>query len=142
MFGLKNILVVVISVNLIGCLNPIPRFVSTENSHADPLRIGQTVEGIASYYADEFHGRLTANGEVYDMNGLSAAHKYLPFGSIVRVTNRDNQKSVTLRINDRGPFVGDREIDLSLEAAKELGFVEAGTCPVTIEVLGLGSNPN
>jgi len=134
MIGKEHILIIVLSITWSGCLNPVPRFASKEAAQDGLL------EGIASYYADEFDGRLTANGEVFDMNGISAAHRYLPFGTIVRVTNKTNQKSIVVRINDRGPFVDDREIDLSLGAAKELGFVDQGTCPVTIEVLGIGPN--
>jgi len=92
-------------------------------------------EGVASYYAHEFNGRLTASGEVYDMNKLTAAHKELPFGTMVRVTNLDNGKSVVVRINDRGPFVKNRIIDLSLEAAKRIGLVSTGTARVRLEIV-------
>lgn len=143
MTGKRYILLFALSISLSGCLGPVPRFISKEVAPAGHLlNAAQVLEGIASYYANEFDGRLTANGEVYDMNGFSAAHRYLPFGTVVRVTNRTNQKSIVLRINDRGPFVDGREIDLSLGAAKELGFVEEGTCPVTIEVMDLRSQPN
>ncbi|ASQ89703.1 septal ring lytic transglycosylase RlpA family lipoprotein [Prosthecochloris sp. GSB1] len=92
-----------------------------------------TDEGKASYYADYFHGRLTANGERFDMNDLTAAHKSLPFGSMVRVTNLANGKKVIVRINDRGPFVRGRIIDLSLEAAKEIGLLKKGVTKVRLE---------
>jgi len=92
-----------------------------------------TDEGKASYYADYFHGRLTANGERFDMNDLTAAHKSLPFGSMVRVTNLANGKAVIVRINDRGPFVKGRIIDLSLEAAKEIGLLNKGVTKVRLE---------
>lgn len=96
------------------------------------------LEGIASYYADEFNGRRTSNGEVFDMHAMTAAHKTLPFHSIVRVTNLDNQRSVEVRINDRGPFKDGRVIDLSYAAALELGMVTKGLVPVVIDILELG----
>lgn len=92
--------------------------------------------GVASWYGPGFHGRLTANGERYDMYGMTAAHKTLKFGTKVKVTNDRNGKSVTVRINDRGPFVGGRVIDLSRSAADAIDMVGPGTAPVTIEVVG------
>jgi rare lipoprotein A len=97
-----------------------------------------TLEGVASYYADEFHGRQTSNGEVYDMNDLTAAHRTFPFGTKVRVTNVENGKIVFVRVNDRGPFHEGRIIDLSLGAAKELDIIKSGTARVRIEVLEWG----
>ncbi|NBA97481.1 septal ring lytic transglycosylase RlpA family protein [Pseudomonas sp. R5(2019)] len=88
--------------------------------------------GTASWYGTKFHGQNTANGEVYDLYGMSAAHKTLPLPSYVRVTNLDNQKSVVLRVNDRGPFYSDRIIDLSYAAAKKLGYAETGTARVKV----------
>ncbi len=99
------------------------------------------LDGIASYYADEFDGRKTSNGEIYDMNTLTAAHRTLPFNSRVRVTNLDNNRNVVVRINDRGPFVDNRVIDLSLKAAMEIGLITHGTAPVRIEILELGAIP-
>ncbi len=98
----------------------------------------ETVEGIASYYADKYHGRITYNGEVYDMNGISAAHQTYPMETIIRVTNLSNNKNVILRINDRMPFWEDRIIDLSLGTARELDFVEKGLTKVRIDVLKWG----
>lgn len=89
--------------------------------------------GTASWYGTKFHGQNTANGEVYDLYGMSAAHKTLPLPSYVRVTNLDNNKSVILRVNDRGPFYSDRIIDLSYAAAKKLGYAETGTARVKVE---------
>ena len=89
--------------------------------------------GTASWYGTKFHGQNTANGEVYDLYGMSAAHKTLPLPSYVRVTNLDNHKSVILRVNDRGPFYSDRIIDLSYAAAKKLGYAEIGTARVKVE---------
>ncbi|KJH79311.1 septal ring lytic transglycosylase RlpA family protein [Pseudomonas sp. KSR10] len=89
--------------------------------------------GTASWYGTKFHGQPTANGEKYDLYGMSAAHKTLPLPSYVRVTNLDNGKTVVLRVNDRGPFYSDRIIDLSFAAAKKLGYAETGTARVKVE---------
>ncbi len=89
--------------------------------------------GTASWYGTKFHGQPTANGEKYDLYGMSAAHKTLPLPSYVRVTNLDNGKTVVLRVNDRGPFYSDRIIDLSFAAAKKLGYAEVGTARVKVE---------
>jgi len=91
--------------------------------------------GVASWYGKKFHGRLTASGEPYDMYGLSAAHRSLPLPTFARVTNLANNRSVTVRINDRGPFVDDRLIDLSYGAAAKLGMLEAGTARVRVVTL-------
>ncbi len=97
--------------------------------------------GTASWYGRELHGKKTASGEVFDMYGLSAAHRTLPFGTIVRVTNLNNFKSVKVKVNDRGPFVKNRIIELSYGAAKELGFVRQGTALVKIETLETVRDP-
>jgi rare lipoprotein A len=91
-------------------------------------------EGIASWYGPGFHGKRTANGEIYDMHAMTAAHKILPLGTIVRVTNKHNGRSLVLRINDRGPFADDRVIDLSRAAADKLDVLSRGTAPVRITV--------
>lgn len=91
--------------------------------------------GLASYYGKRFHGRPTASGERFDMNGLTAAHRSLPFGSKVRVTNPANGKSVTVRINDRGPFHGGRVIDLSRSAAERLGLIQRGSGNVELALI-------
>ena len=96
---------------------------------------GFVEEGIASWYGPGFHGKRTANGEIYDMHAMTAAHKILPLGSIVRVTNKANGRSLVLRINDRGPFAGDRVIDLSRAAADKLDIIGKGTAPVRITAL-------
>ncbi len=101
--------------------------------------VSEGLTGYASWYGGKFHGRLTASGEVFDTNELTAAHRTLPFGSVVRVTNRDNEKQVIVRINDRGPFVEGRVIDLSRAAADILGITAVGIAPVSIEVLHLQS---
>ena len=92
--------------------------------------------GIASWYGQEFHGRPTSSREVYNMNDMTAAHRSLPFGTHVMVTNLDNDRSAVVRINDRGPFVRGRVIDLSYAAARVLGIVGPGTAPVRVEILG------
>ncbi|TYP00015.1 rare lipoprotein A [Geothermobacter ehrlichii] len=104
----------------------------------DPLpdHRGFVQEGIASWYGRKFHGRKTSNGEIYDMYAMTAAHKTLPLGVYVRVTNRRNGRQAVVRINDRGPFVAGRIIDLSYAAARQLDIVETGTAPVRIEALG------
>jgi rare lipoprotein A len=96
---------------------------------------GNVQTGEASWYGGEFHGRLTSSREIYDMNDLTAAHNTLPLGTFVMVTNLSNGKSIVVRINDRGPFVKGRVIDLSYAAAKALDMVGPGTAPVRIEVL-------
>ena len=91
--------------------------------------------GIASWYGQEFHGRPTSNGEIYNMHDLTAAHRTLPFGTVVEITNILNGRTVTVRINDRGPFVGNRVIDLSYAAARMLDMVGPGTIPIRLEVV-------
>ena len=97
--------------------------------------VSSTYKGVASYYADKFQGRRTASGELYDRNKLTAAHKTLSFGTMVRVTNLENGRSVTVRVNDRGPFVKGRIVDLSYSAAKKIGMIDRGLADVKIEVL-------
>jgi len=96
--------------------------------------------GVSSWYGPNFHGKLTANGEIFDMYGLTAAHKTLPLNTIIRVTNIDNNKSIILRINDRGPFIAGRMLDCSMGAAKKLGFYSLGTANVRLEVIDWGDN--
>jgi peptidoglycan lytic transglycosylase len=93
--------------------------------------------GVASWYGSSYHGRLTANGEVYDMYALTAAHPTLQLPSVVEVVNLENGRSLVLRVNDRGPFVDDRLIDLSLAAARALGFERQGLAQVQVRYLGL-----
>ena len=92
-------------------------------------------KGIASYYADSLHGNLTASGEKYDKTAMTAAHRTLPFGTRVKVTNLDTGATAVLRINDRGPHVKGRIIDVSGAAAKELDLLDSGTAEVTVEIL-------
>jgi rare lipoprotein A len=97
------------------------------------------LQGLASYYAEPYHGRRTASGEVFDSyQELTAAHRTLPFNTVVKVTNQDNGKDVEVRINDRGPFVDGRVIDLSLKAAREIDMVRSGVARVQLTVLKEG----
>lgn len=100
---------------------------------------GYVERGIASWYGGDFHGRPTANGEIYDQFRLTAAHRLLPLGSVVRVTNAENGRAVEVVINDRGPFIKGRIIDLSYAAAERLGGVDPGTLPVVVEVIQMGT---
>ena len=146
----KYILPIIISLSgvilVVNCSNS-PRYttggrnrskaVKKVNSTAKAKKI---LKGVSSYYGEDFHGKLTANGEVYDMYGLTAAHKTLPLNTIVRVTNMENEKSLILRINDRGPYVKGRMLDCSYGAALKLGFIGNGTTKVKVEVIELGDD--
>ncbi|MCF7809616.1 septal ring lytic transglycosylase RlpA family protein [bacterium] len=102
------------------------------------FKVGQILTGEASWYGPKFNGRKTANGEVFDMNGKTAAHKELPFDTWVEVTNLANGKKVNVRINDRGPFVKKRILDLSKGAAVEIGLDKMGVTKVEIRIISLG----
>jgi rare lipoprotein A len=104
-------------------------YVPEENTH-------YSAEGLASWYGDDFHGRLTANGEVFDMNAISAAHPTLPMPCYARVTNLVNRRSLVVRVNDRGPYHQNRVIDVSVRAAQLLGFHGDGVAPVRVEYVG------
>ncbi|GEM_PF-3438369 len=124
-----------------GEVAPPPKSVEKphRNLHAElSLESNKVFYGRASYYGNEFAGRPTASGELYDTNKLTAAHRTLPFGTVCRVTNLANNRSITVRINDRGPFVKGRILDLSYRAAKLLGAIREGVIDVKIEVLELG----
>ena len=108
---------------------------------AAPAPAGYKEEGNASWYGEPFNGRRASNGEVYDMYKLTAAHRTLPFDTMVRVTNLNNGKSTTVRITDRGPFVENRIIDLSLAAAREIDLVGPGVASVRVEVLAANVDP-
>lgn len=103
---------------------------------------GFSETGVASWYGEKFHGHLTSNGEIYDMYAMSAAHKTLPLPTYVRVTNLNNDQSVVVRVNDRGPFHDDRIIDLSYVAAYKIGMLDTGTAPVRVEALHPPLQPN
>jgi len=107
-----------------------------------PLNKGDVIqEGLASWYGPNFNGRPTANGETFDMDGISAAHKTLPFNTMVRVENLDNGRTIDVRINDRGPYVGDRIIDLSKGAAEAIQMIGPGTARVRLILLDNGDAP-
>ncbi len=107
----------------------------------NPAISAYTEEGIASWYGVPFHGRRASNGEVYDMHKLTAAHRTLPFDTVVRVTNLSNGKATVVRITDRGPFVDNRIIDLSMAAALEIDSIRPGVVPVRLEILSAGIDP-
>ncbi len=102
------------------------------------VSLGESYDGIASWYGPDFHDKKTSNGEIYDMNLHTAAHKTLPMNTIVKVVSKDTNKSTIVRINDRGPFVEGRIIDLSAAAAKDIDMIKTGTARVNIEVIGFG----
>ena len=104
------------------------------------VQVGQKYTGIASWYGPTFHGKKTSNGEIFDTNAFTAAHKTLPMNTIVHVRNRENGRSTTVRINDRGPFVGDRIIDLSNAAAKKIDMLKKGTASVEVTVLAFDNH--
>lgn len=108
---------------------------SSSSSSSSKKATGKVEKGQASYYADKFHGRATASGEKYDKTKLTGAHRTLAFGTVVRVTNTDNGKSVDVRINDRGPFKAGRVVDVSRAAAEKLGMIQAGVINCTVQVI-------
>jgi rare lipoprotein A len=143
---MTKVITAVLSLMLFGC-HASPRYGKGANaSHTTSSPSGKvtkhrsTMTGVSSFYAEDFHGKITANGETYDMYGLTAAHKTLPFNSLVKVTNLDNDKTLTLRINDRGPYAKGRILDCSYGAAVKLGFIGHGTARVKIEVIEFGDN--
>jgi hypothetical protein len=133
------------AVLLLSCLAACSRQTRGGEPHFDPELAAGNVDvyqaGVASWYGDDFHGKATANGEVYDMHKLTAAHQELPFHSLVEVENLENGRRVLVRINDRGPFLKERIIDLSLKAAQRLEMAEKGTAEVNLRVLRWGGVP-
>src|SRR5579862_3089362 len=147
--------VVALGVILAGCASSGPQFAGNHHGHHTPGQPIYRIEpyqvkgvwytprvdysydetGTASWYGPGFDQQLTADNEVYDMNQLSAAHKTLPLPSVVQVTNLQNGRSLRLRVNDRGPFVDGRIIDLSRRAAQLLGFESSGTAPVRVRIM-------
>ena len=146
----KYILPIIISLSgvilVVNCSSS-PRYTTGSRSRSNPVKkVNSTakskkiLKGISSYYGEDFHGKLTANGEVFDIYGLTAAHKTLPLNTIVRVTNLENKKSLILRINDRGPYVKGRMLDCSYGAALKLGFIGNGTTKVKVEIIEFGDD--
>lgn len=128
------------------CCTSAPRYVSSEKPGAikgssQALMPGNKREAIlvASFYGEEFHGRLTSSGEVFDMYDYTAAHKFLPFGTRLKVTNLANGRSVIVVVNDRGPFIPGRDLDLSYGAARKIDLVGMGVGKVKVKVLKYGS---
>lgn len=113
------------------------------HAHAAPSRdaAGYSAVGLASWYGADFHGRRTADGETFNMHSLTAAHRTLPLQCTVRVTNLANHRSLLVRVNDRGPFVGNRLIDLSAQSAKLLGFYDRGVARVKVDYVGPAARP-
>ncbi len=130
-------LAVVLMLGLQGCgLVSSPAYVYRGVPASVSIVSGFSQRGTASWYGIPFHGRKTASGETYDMNGMTCAHRTLPFGTVLLVTNTDNGRSATVRVTDRGPYVSGRIIDLSRGAASSLGMLETGTAPVELKVVG------
>jgi len=142
----------IVLISLLGC-TPSPRFAERSDHSKEtktPQREDQsgkhisgkvllTLEGVVSYYAHDFHGKQTSSGETFDMHALTAAHRNFPFGTKVLVTNLENNKTVIVRVNDRGPFKEGRIMDLSMGAAKEIDLILNGTAHVRLEVLEWGN---
>lgn len=144
---MKLIWIIILFLQLLGCSST--SLYETKGAHSvnRPQRFGnsqkfQTKERpdnvnyfVCSYYGEKFHGKQTSNGEIYDMNKLTCAHKTLPFGTRLRITNEDNGKSVVVRVNDRGPFVKGRDLDLSKAAAEKIGLIPYGVKKLRVEFL-------
>lgn len=116
-----------------------PYVVGSKRYYPTVVNVGDSASGIASWYGPKFHGKKTSNGEIYNMYSMTAAHKTLPMNTILRVTNLQNSRQAIVRINDRGPFVNNRIIDLSKSAAAQIDMLKKGTAPVKLEVLGFAN---
>lgn len=147
MTGSKLLFACIVTIALTGCSSAV-RFSSEVNeggstgdaSYVNSYRPLLTIEGMASYYSYEFNGEKTASGEIFNKNDLTAAHRQFPFGTVLRVTNLQNGKTVIVTVNDRGPERQDRILDLSEAAAQRIDMVKDGTARVKIEVLKWGKN--
>ncbi len=144
---MKLLLYITVSMLLVSCASTV-RFTgnhsnssvntqisASSNTQTNDLPAGYTFRGKASYYSDKFHGRSTASGEIFDQNKLTAAHRSLPFGTKLKIKNLKNNRSVVVLINDRGPFVDGRVIDLSYEAARQLDMLQDGIAEVECTIL-------
>lgn len=118
-----------------------PYIINNQEYHPLPSSSGYKEAGIASWYGPDFNGHATSNGEIYNMYGMTAAHKLLPMNTILLVSNLENGRSTVVRINDRGPFVQGRILDLSYTAAKKLDLVQSGTAKVLVTAIGKAGNP-
>ncbi len=141
---ISSIIIISFLSNCAGISKPIIKDTSSSTiktyPQKEPKAVGDIQYGVSSYYAEKFHGRRTANGEIYDMYGVSGAHQTLPLNSTVRVTNLENNKAIILKVNDRGPFIKNRIFDCSYGAAIKLDFVSQGTAIVKVEVIKIGNN--
>jgi len=126
------VLVLLLAVSGLGCASSSAHVYRELMRNEQPLK---TVYGVASWYGREYHGRRTASGEIFDMNAHTAAHRTLPFGTLVRVTSLSTRRQTVVRINDRGPFKRGRDIDLSYGAARDLGILELGLEKVRLDIL-------
>lgn len=141
---IRPILILLIILSILSC-SANPRFRagnidrSRNNDNKKSTGLEKVQYGVSSYYGPKFHGKPTANGEIFDMYKISAAHRYLPLGTIIQVRNLDNNKTLRIRINDRGPFVNNRVLDCSYAAALKLGFVEQGTANIKLVVIEMGT---
>jgi rare lipoprotein A len=124
-----------------GPTSPSVKTPKNNSTGLNPVMSARTEQGNASWYGVPFNGRRASNGEIYDMHKLTAAHRTLPFDTVVRVTNLSNGKSTVVRITDRGPFVDNRIIDLSMAAAREIDSIAPGVVPVRLEILSAGIDP-
>ncbi|NOQ97586.1 MAG: septal ring lytic transglycosylase RlpA family protein [Calditrichae bacterium] len=141
----KCLLCIMVSINIFSCSSTVryasnapPVYQSSLNSNN--FYTGQIIIGKSSYYGSKFHGRKTANGEIFDMYKLTAAHRELPFETLLKVTNTKNKKSVIVHVNDRGPFVSGRILDLSYGAAKKIDMINDGVADVILEIKRLGKS--
>ena len=131
--------ILILNILLFYSCSPSARFSAQNNNLPQEVyQDAQLIIGEASYYADKFHGRTTANGEIFDMHKLTAAHRSLPFNTILEVTNQLNGQSVIVRVNDRGPYKKGRILDLSYAAAKSIDMISTGVALVQIKILKLG----
>ena len=134
-----SVTLLVIILTLIHCTGK-AYYRSDKQARGGEIRERSVIRGKASYYSRDFHGKKTANGEIFDMYKKTAAHRTLPFNSIIKVRNIENNKSVVVRINDRGPFHYNRILDLSYQAAKEIDMIEKGVVDIEIKILKLGED--
>ena len=136
-------LVIFFSSVIINC-SPSARYASNRNTNSGDAQTelyeGNVFYGEATFYAEKFHGKQTANGEIFDMYKISAAHKTLPFNTLLQVTNLENQKSVIVRVNDRGPYKKGRILDLSYRAAQEISMISSGVIRVKVKIIKMGTS--
>ena len=131
LYNIRHLFIITIALVISSCAS---------SAHRPPYKIGYVERGIASWYGEAFHGKPTSSGEIYNMYDLTAAHKLMPLGTVAKITNLENDQSVVVKINDRGPFIEGRIIDLSYSAAREIGMAEKGLSRVEIEVMKWGES--